>query len=142
MSRKTLLITIGTLLVAAFLLGFIPQYMKGRDLNQQLGAAQQQLNLERQKAQMDELGLLCGHIYLETSEKNFGLASQYSSQFFDKVQVMMSQSPDPARQSFLQAALAQRDSITGKLAAGDPGAASAVQDLLQRTLEALENPSK
>ena len=142
MNQKTLLIVGGTLVVAAFLLGFVPQYLKGKDLENQLRAARQQLNLEREKSQMDELGLLCGYAYLETNLKNYGLASQYSSKFFDRVRAMMGQAPDSNRQTFLQAALAKRDSVTGGLAKGDPSTMSAVQDLFQRALENTQTGSK
>ncbi len=142
MSRKTQLIIGGALVVAAFLVGFVPQYLKGRSLNNQLGAVRQQLNLEREKSQMDELGLLCGHVYLETNLKNYGLAGQYSSKFFDGIQARMSQAPDSYLQPFLQETLAQRDLITGGLAQGDPSAVSAVQNLFQRALVAAQDESK
>ncbi len=142
MNRKIGLIVGGVLIVAAFLLGFVPQYLKGRALDNQLGVVRQQLNSEREKSQMDELGLLCGRVYLETNLKNYGLASQYSTKFFDGVQAMMSQAPDSNRQSFLQETLAQRDAVTGGLAQGDPSTLSTVQDLFQRALEAAGNGSK
>ena len=142
MNWRTRLIVGGVLIVAAFLLGFVPQYMKGKALDNQLGAARQQLNLEREKSQMDELSLLCGHVYLETNLKNYGLASQYASKFFDGVQARMSQAPDSNRRSFLQETLAQRDAVTGGLAQGDPGTVSAVQDLFQRALQAAGNGPK
>ncbi len=142
MNRKIGLIIGGVLIVAAFLLGFVPQYLKGKSLDNQLGAVRQQLNSEREKSQMDELGLLCGRVYLETNLKNYGLASQYSTEFFDGVQAMMSQAPDSNRQSFLQETLAQRDAVTGGLAQGNPGTLSAVQDLFKRALEAAGNGSK
>lgn len=142
MNRKTGLIVVGVLFAAAFLLGFVPQYLKGKTLDNQLGAARRQLNSERERSQMDELGLLCGRVYLETSLKNYGLAGQYSTKFFDQVQAMMRQVPDSNRQTFLQETLAQRDAIMGELAQGDPGALPAVQDLFQRVLQAARNGPK
>lgn len=106
MNRKALLIVAGSLVVVAFLLGFVPQYLKVRDLANQL---REQLNSERDKSQMDELGLLCGYVYLQTNLKNYGLAGQYSTKCFDRVRAMNGQS-----------ALAKRDSITQGLAKGDP----------------------
>ena len=135
MNRKTLLIVGGSLVVVAFLLGFVPQYLRARDLASQLAAEQQQLNSEREKSQRDELGLLCGYVYLQASFKNYGLAGQYSTSFFDRVRAMNSQSPDSSRQAFLQSALAKRDSITQGLAKGDPSIVGAVQNLFQSTLE-------
>jgi hypothetical protein len=90
---------------------------------------------------VDELGLLCGHVYLETSLKNYGLAGQDSSKFFDGAQAMMSQAPESNRQPLLQEMLAQRDAVTGGLAQGDPGTMSAVQDLFQRALQMAQNGS-
>jgi hypothetical protein len=128
--------------VVAFLLGFVPQYLKARNLNNQLGALRQQLDSERGKSQMDELALLCGYAYLETNLKNYGLASQYSTKFFDRVRAMTIQAPDSGRQAFLQAALAQRDLVIGGLAKGDSGTVSAVQDLFQNALETAQIGSK
>lgn len=142
MNRKTLAIAGGALVVAAFLLGFVPQYLKNRDLHNQLGALRQQLDSEREKSQMDELALLCGYAYLETNLKNYGLASQYSTKFFDRVRAMTIQAPDSGRQAFLQAALAQRDLVIGGLAKGDSGTVSAVQDLFQSALETAQIGSK
>lgn len=142
MNRKLCLIVGAVLVVAAFLLGFVPQYLKGRDLESQLSAVRQQLDSEREKSQMDELGLLSGHVYLETDLKNYSLAGQYSSKFFDDVRTMMSQAPNSTRQSFLQEALAQRDSVTGGLAKGDPSTVSTVQDLFRMSLKNAESGSK
>ena len=142
MNRKTLLIVGGSLVVAAFLLGFVPQYLKARDIASQLGAERQQLNSERGKSQMGELGLLCGYVYLQTNLKNYGLAGQYSTKFFDHVRAMNGQAPDSNRQAFLQSALAKRDSITQGLANGDPSIVGALQDLFQSTLQTTQTGPK
>jgi hypothetical protein len=55
---------------------------------------------------------------------------------------MMSKSPNSNRKSFLQEELAQRDSVTGGLAKGDPSTLSAVQDLFRRALENAQNGLK
>jgi len=142
MNRKTLLIVGGVLILGAFLLGFVPQYLKTRGLNNQLGAFGQQLSSEREKSQMEELALLCGYAYLETNLRNYGLASQYSTSFFDRVRAMTIQAPNSGRQAFFQTALAQRDLITGGLAKGDSGTVSPLQNLFQRALEAAQTGSK
>jgi hypothetical protein len=142
MNRKTGLIAGGVIVGAAFLLGFVPQYLKGMALDNQLGAARRQLNSEREKAQMDELGRLSGRIYLETNLKNYGLASQDSTKFFDGVQAMVNEAPDASLQPFLQETLAQRDTVTGGLAKGDPSTLAAVQHLFQNVLRAAEIQSR
>jgi hypothetical protein len=135
MNRKLCLIVGAVLVVAAFLLGFVPQYLKSRDRDSQLSAVRQQLDSEREKSQMDELALLSGHVYLEADINNYGLASQYSSKLFDQARAMMSQARGSNRQAFLQEMLAQRDSVTGGLAKGDPSTVSAVRNLFRRALE-------
>ena len=128
--------------MAAFVLGFVPQYVKARDLASQLGAERQQLNSDREKSQMDELGLLCGYVYLQANLKNYGLAGQYSTRFFNRVRAMNGQSPDSSRQAFLQSALAKRDSITQGLAKGDPNVGAELQNLFQSTLETTQGGTK
>ena len=54
-----------------------------------------------------------------------------STRFFDRVRAMTTRPPDSGRQPFLQAALAQRDLVTGGLAKGDSATVSAMQDLFQ-----------
>ena len=142
MNQKTLLIAAVALVAGSFLLGFVPEYLKARDLDSQLGASRLQFNSEQEKSQMDELALLCGHAYLETNLRNYGLASQYSTRFFDRVRAMTSETPNSGRQAFLQAALAKRDLVTAGLAKGDSGTVSAVQDLFQSVLETAQTGSQ
>ena len=72
MTRRNLAIAAAVLVVAAFLLGFVPEYLKSRELRGQLTTAQRQL-------EADELALSIGRVYLEASLKNYGLASQSST---------------------------------------------------------------
>jgi hypothetical protein len=128
MRQKTIVIVAGSLVAVAFLLGFVPQYMKTRDL-------EGQINSTRPKLQADEVDLLIGYIYLQTNLKNYGLASQYSTTFFDRVRTVAGQASDPNRQKFLQTALSKQDAVISALAKGDPGSAADVQELFQSALE-------
>lgn len=143
MNRRTVLVAGGLAAVVVFLLGFLPQYLKSRGLESQLAAAHESLTVERAKSQLDDLGLLIGYVYLETNLKNYGLASQYSTRFFNQVRSMADQDQerDPNLRAFLQASLAKRDSITGGLAKGDPSIVGAIQDLFQHTLAASQTGS-
>jgi hypothetical protein len=85
---------------------------------------------------MADLSLLIGLVYLETNQKNYGLASQHSTKFFDRVRTMVGAETDPNRKAFLHDALAGRDPVTAGLAKGDPVTLPAVQDLFQRALKA------
>lgn len=142
MNQKTLWLAGLSLLVAGFLVGFLPQYLKARDLQQQLDAVRRDVTTGNEKMQRQELGLLIGQVYMETNRKNFGLASQYSTRFFDRARAMASQTSDPNWQSLLQSLLARRDAITGGLAKADPGTVEAVQALFRQVLEAVQSDRK
>ena len=138
MNQKTIGIVGGVLIVAAFLLGFVPQYLKSRNLEKQLNSTRQELASQGVKLQGDDLDLLIGYVYLQTNLKNYGLAGEYSTRFFDRVRAMEVQVSDPNRQKFLQAALSKRDAVIGALAKGDPSTAATVQQLFQSALETTE----
>ena len=142
MNQQRLLMFGGALAVAAFLLGFVPQYVKSRSLEAQLGTLRQEVAAERDKLQMDDLALQVGRVYLETTQKNYGLASQSSTKFFDRVRAMTAQESDPNRKAFFQKALAGRDAITAGLAKADPGTLVAVQDLFQRAIEVSQSAAR
>ncbi len=142
MSRKTVVIIVGSLVVAAFLLGFIPEYLKSRSLGSQLSSARQEVATQQAKLQGDELDLLIGYVYLQTSQKNYGLASDYSTRFFNRVRSMASQASDPNRQKFFQSALSKRDAVTSGLAKGDPATLGDVQALFQSALESTQTDWK
>ena len=142
MNPKTLGIAGLSLFAVGFLLGFVPQYLKVRDLQQQLDAARLDVIAGKEAMQRQELGLLIGHVYLESNRKNFGLASQYSTRFFDAARAMAGQTSDTNWQSLLQSLLAKRDAVTGGLAKADPGTADAVQSLFQQVLEAAQSVRK
>ena len=142
MSVKTMLIITGSLVVVAFLLGFIPQYRKSIDLESQLNSTRHELASESVKRQGDELDLLIGYVYLETNQKNYGLAGEASTKFFNRVRSVAGLPSDPNRQKFLQAASSKRDAVTGGLAKGDPGTLGAVQELFQSALETTQTDWK
>jgi hypothetical protein len=128
MNPKTMVIVAGSLVVVAFLLGFFPQYLKSRNLENQLDSI-------RPKLQADDVDLLVGYIYLQTNLKNYGLASQYSTTFFDRARATAGQASDANRQKFLQLAFSKQDSVVSALAKGDPGSEADVQELFQSALE-------
>jgi hypothetical protein len=139
MSQRTMVIIAGSLVVAAFLLGFFPQYLKSRGLETQINADQQQIASDHGKLQRKDLDLLIGYVYLQTISKNYGLASEYSTKFFNSVRAMADQATDAERQKFLQMALSKRDAVTGGLAKGDPSTVATVQQLFQSALETTDS---
>jgi len=66
-------------------------------------------------------------MYLEARQKNYGKAGEYSKEFFDQAQQVVSNTGDPALGNLLRGILATRDHITADLAKGDAGALSEIQ---------------
>jgi hypothetical protein len=120
------------LLLAGFLIGFILQYSRLRQLQKELSASSTQLGSCQSSQQLSQLRDTATMMYLEVVQKNYGKAGEYSKVFFDKAQQILSSTDDPSLRNLLRDTLAIRDQITGDLAKGDAGALSATQSLLSK----------
>jgi hypothetical protein len=118
------------LLVIGFLGGFIPQYLKAREASQQLSSQIKELADCRLTQQLSQLRDSAAMAYLEATQKNYGIAAEYSKQLFDQAQRIASQTDDPGVRKLLGDVLAARDPITADLANGDAGVVSKLQPLL------------
>jgi hypothetical protein len=121
-----ILVWIGTVAIA-FLAGYVPEHSQLRHNEAQIA----NLNFKMKLAQ---LRTLAGTLYLQTSERNYGLAAQTSSQFFDQLRNAVDQANDPRLKQVLMELSKSRDQITTGLANGDPAVLPNVADLLQETL--------
>jgi hypothetical protein len=110
----------------AFLAGYVPKHSQLRDDGVQIA----NLNF---KLKLAHLRTLAGTLYLQTSERNYGLAAQTSSQFFDQLRSFVEQVNDPRLKQMLTELSKSRDQITAGLATGDPAVLPIVADLLQKT---------
>jgi hypothetical protein len=120
------------LLLAGFLIGFILQYSRLRQVQKELSASTTQLGSCQSSQQLSQLRDTATMMYLEVVQKNYGKAGEYSKVFFDKAQQILSSTDDPSLRNLLRDTLAIRDQITGDLAKGDAGALSATQSLLSK----------
>jgi hypothetical protein len=118
MKNKAIAIAAG--LVAVFLIGFVPQWMKANRLDTDL----QQM---RQKVSDAELRDLAGLAYLQASQKNYGLAAETAGRFFARVKDVA------AARKAVEDLASPRDKITAELAKGDPAAIGSLQDLVLKT---------
>ena len=116
-------------LVAAFLVGFLPQHIKTRRLEGALQALQQ-ANANA------ELRDLAGLSYVQASQKNYGLAAATSIQFFNRARELANQAADPPTRKALEDLMTPRDKITAELAKGDPAVIGDLQDVFARTRRA------
>ena len=127
MTKK--IIVVGVLLVVAFSAGLLPQYVKGKRLERELGEARREISL----AQLRDLA---GLAYLQASQKDYGLAGGTSARFFNRTREVANQTPDSSGRKSLEDLLNLRDQITGELARADPGVLTDLQTLFVKTRQA------
>jgi hypothetical protein len=120
------------LLIAGFLTGFILQYARLQRVQQELSATTKQLGSCESSEQLSQFRDTATKMYLETVQKNYGKAGDYSKEFFDQAQRIVSSTEDSAFRSLLGDILKARDQITAELAKGDAAALSEIQPVLSR----------
>jgi hypothetical protein len=120
------------LLIAGFLSGFVLQYASLRRVQQELSASTKQLGSCQSSEQLSQLRDTATMMYLEAVQKNYGRAGEYSKEFFDQAQRIVSSTEDLALRNLLRDILATRDQITADLAKGDAAALSEIQPVLSK----------
>jgi hypothetical protein len=120
------------LLIAGFITGLILQYARLQRVQQELSASTKQLGSCQSSEQLSQLRDTATMMYLEAVQKNYGKAGEYSKEFFDQAQRIVSSTEDPALRNLLRDTLATRDQITADLAKGDAGALSEIQPVLSK----------
>jgi len=124
------------LLLAGFLIGFVLQYSRLHRVQQELSATTKQLGSCQSGEQLAQLRGTATMMYLEAVQKNYGKAGEYSKEFFDQAQRIVSNMDDPALRNLLRDTLATRDQITADLAKGDAAAVSEIQPVLSKLEQA------
>jgi hypothetical protein len=120
------------LLIAGFLTGFILQYARVQRVQQDLSASTKQLGSCLSSELLSQLRDTATMMYLEAVQKNYGKAGEYSKEFFDQAQRIVSSTEDPALRNLLRDTLTTRDQITADLAKGDAAALSEIQLVLSK----------
>jgi len=118
------------LFIAGFLLGFVPQYQKARSLRSEVSMSTQELTSVRLQLQVCKLQDWLAMTYLEASRKNYASAAEYSSRFFSETQHFVSQPVQTDLKAMLEGVLSARDTITARLAKGDPAVLNELEGLL------------
>ena len=116
-------------LIAVFLVGFIPSYVKANRL-------ENELRQSRQDEAGSELRDLIALAYVQTNQKNYGLALDTSGRFFNRVREVASQTQDASRRKALEDLMTLRDKVTAQLAKGDPAVTGDLLELFNKTRQA------
>ncbi|MBZ5726907.1 MAG: hypothetical protein LAP87_18160 [Acidobacteriia bacterium] len=123
---KNRFVVVFVLLIAVFLISFVPQYARAKRLEEELRAARQ----ENARAQLRDLA---GLAYLEASQRNYGLTAEASNRFFDRARELANQASDANGRKPLEELLSLRDRISAELAKGDPAVLNDLQALFLKT---------
>jgi len=123
------------LFIGGFLLGFVPEYLKNRDLRSQLENPQKTIDALKQQLQMSEVRDAAGLVLLELSRQNYGLARDYAGQFDGKLKDAIDSVQDPGLKKSLQDLAATRESLTGELATANATALTTWQPIVLKTFE-------
>lgn len=115
-----------SVVIAVFLIGFAPLYIR-------TSRCEAELRDSAQKLRGADVRDLIGLAYIQAEQKNYGLAAQTTTQYFDRLREAAAATPDTQRKNMLQQALAARDAVTAALAKGDPGVVGQLQDLFLKT---------
>ncbi|MCL6545635.1 MAG: hypothetical protein K6T61_10430 [Bryobacteraceae bacterium] len=128
-SRRIIVWAVSYLVI--FLLGFVPQYGKARSARRQLESVRQELAAAGYRLELAALRDGISQVHLEAVQKNYGIAAQRSTAFFDQLQGMANRERDAERKKAFQEILAARDTVTAGLAGGDPAVTAEIQRLLR-----------
>jgi hypothetical protein len=111
------------LFVAGLLIGFIPQYVKARDLKRQV-------NVCNGAFQLAEVRRSATLTYVSATQLNYGTAAKYANQFFDQVRQLAATTSDSSGRAMLADVLSARDKIMNDLSKADPQVVSELQPIL------------
>jgi len=123
------------LLAGGFLLGFVPQYLKNRDLQKELETPQKTIDGLTLQVQMSDIRDAASLMLVELSRQNYGLARDYSVQFYSKLEQTAQSVPDANLKKSLEELASTRDSVSKTLAAADSGSLAVVQPVVLRAFE-------
>jgi hypothetical protein len=115
--------------VAAFLIGFVPEYVKAERLQGKV----ETLRNDKGQAELRDLAALA---YVQANQKNYGLATETSSRLFDRLRVAADQANNPEMRKALSTILAMRDQTIAELAKGDPAAVTDLAQVYLKTRQA------
>lgn len=132
---KNKLILWAVLLGAGFLAGFLPQFAKCSRLQAELHATRQELAVCGERMQLSEYRDLAVQIYLEAARKNYGLAAEAATRFFQGLRQHAGETPNEELKRRLEEILRLRDAITAGLAKAEPAVMVSLEQLLAETRE-------
>jgi len=126
-----LVIVFLVLVLAAFLLGYIPQSQTANHLASELKSAQDNQHQLQSELQVDKIRGLFVRAYLEAMQNNFGLASQHATEAFDQIGAAQANVSDPNLKTALGDVAGRRAAVLAKLGKADESVRNDLVSVLQ-----------
>jgi len=120
------------LIVAAYVGGYLPEHRRLLESQQALRASELQIAEMQARLRLYALQSRLARMIETVREGDFGTAATLSSQFFDGVRTEAGEPKDPQAKSSLEAILGSRDTVTSRLAVGDPSVVNVLNGLMSR----------
>ncbi len=117
------------LLIASFLIGFIPSYSRANRLDKQVAAA-------RETAAQLRLRDAIGAAYFEFSQHNYGIAQDAATSFFVRAREAHDRTSDPALKAALEPVLGEQSALMAKLGNRDESALNDLAKLYRQIQQA------
>jgi hypothetical protein len=137
---KTFLFLLVVALVGgAYVAGYLPEHRRLVESQLELGAAEAQFAEAEARLRLYVLRSRLDRVIESVRARNYGDAAKFSTEFFDDMRAAASQTQDARIVSELEAVLAIRDSVTMRLAVGDPAILDTLNGAMNR-LRQLSDP--
>ena len=124
------------LLAAGFLLGFVPEYLKNRELRSQLETPQKTIDALTLQIRMGEVRDAAALMLVEVSRQNYGLARDHAADYYNKLKEVIAETQDENLKKSLTDLLATQESLSTSLAVPNANLLNIVQPIVLRTFEA------
>jgi hypothetical protein len=123
------------LLIGGFLGGFIPEYLKNRELRAQLESPQKTIDALKLQNQLADLRDDASLTMFEIARQNYGLARDHMNDYYSKLRDTTDAVQDPALKKALTDLEATHDTLTANLALANASTLTAWQPILLKTFE-------
>lgn len=127
------------LLIGGFLGGFIPEYLKNRELRAQLEAPQKTIEALKLQLQLGDLRDDAGLTTFEIARQNYGLARDHMGDYYGKLKDAADAVQDPNLKKALTDLESTRDTLMANLATASPASLAAWQPIMLKTFEVTKN---
>jgi hypothetical protein len=127
------------LLLIGLGLGFVPEYLKNRELRAELENPQKTIDALNLQIQLGQLRDEASLALLEISSQNFGLARDHVGEYYIKLKDLSESVQDPMLKKTLEDLSMTRDAVTADLATATGAALTAWQPIVRKTFDATKN---